>query len=91
MFQEDIRRAIEADDRGFGKFGRGHGSFPGPCRLGSAVTSTSSRFDIPCPAQLSKTTHPTAQRQEAVPEEDAALDAMGQAVEDIVSTLIMES
>lgn len=49
------------------------------------------RLSVPCPAKIGKAAHPTSQRQQSVPEEDAPLNKMGKAVEDVVSMLLTVS
>lgn len=73
VLQEDIRSAVGKDG----------------CRLDKFTTWSArlARLQVPCPAILGKATHVTTQHHQAVPEEDAALDEMGQTAEDTASFL----
>jgi hypothetical protein len=73
MFEKDICRSVQEDDKGLNELSR----------------RDSARWSgIPCPAILGEAAHPTPQSQQSVPEEDPSLDEMSKAVEDVVATLV---
>lgn len=78
MLKEDVGGAIEEDEEALDKLGRG------PPLLRPLLWA-----NVPCPAKLTKAARPTTQGEDAQPEEDAALDPMGEAVEDFFSFLSM--
>lgn len=82
MLKKDVCAAVEEDEEALDKLGRGP-PFP-RAPLGD---------DVPGPAPFGEAAAPTAQGEEAEPEEDAALDPMGKAAKDAMALLfsVLES
>lgn len=78
VLKEDVGRAIEEDEEALNKLGRR-----------SPLLRPLLGANVPCPAKLAEAARPTTQGEDAQPEEDAALDPMREAVEDVFSFLLM--
>jgi hypothetical protein len=74
MLEEHIAQAIQKNAQALDELGRWDRACQGS--------------HVPRPAILGKAAHPPAQSQESIPKENASLDEMSKAVEDVVATLI---
>ena len=69
MLKEDIAGTIEPNDERFRELGGRDARLPSRHQW---IFGT----DVPCPAVVRKSTHPPTQRQQTVPEENAAFNEM---------------
>lgn len=76
VLEEDVGRSVEEDDKGFHEL-RG--------RYLCLASTGVDRSNIPRPAILGETAHPTAKGKQAIPEENASFDSMRQTIEDASS------
>lgn len=80
MLQEHVRGSVQKDHKRLHELRRRDRGFPG-------TDDPHRRPHVPRPAVLHHTAHPPAQGQQAIPEENAALDGVGEPVEHVVSPL----
>lgn len=77
MFQEDIRCAVRENESRLDEF--------------SAGSARRRRLEVPGPSEVGPAAHELAQHDQSVPEEDTALDEVGETAENTVIFLLVVS
>lgn len=80
VLEEDVGSSVDENEERFRELGGNPPRFAG-------TNQGRGGFDVPRPTQIRETAHPSAEGQQSVPEEDAALDEMSQATKNVLATL----
>lgn len=80
MLKKYVGASIQTNDKGFCKFGRWDGGLP-------LAHLRAGRLNVPCPAKVGKTAHPSTQCQQPIPEENSSFNPVGKTTEDSPATL----
>lgn len=80
MFEKDVGGAIKENDERLDELGGWDRRRPTP--------DHGARWpDVPGPTEVGETAHPATEREDAIQDEDASFDEMGEAVEYVIASL----